>query len=146
LFAWNLGQGATIAVVTVSVPLADAPPNVPVMAAVDVAGTADVATVNVALKAPAATVTVAGVVAMGSLDDKLTTAPPVPAGPVRVTVPVDGVPPTTEAGLSVTLRGTGVVMVRVSASETVPSFAVIVAVVAAVTIEVVTEKVADVAL
>ena len=146
MFAWNLGQGATIAVVTVSVPLADAPPNVPVMAAVDVAGTADVATVNVALKAPAATVTVAGVVAMGSLDDKLTTAPPVPAGPVRVTVPVDGVPPTTEAGLSVTLRGTGVVMVRVSASETVPSFAVIVAVVAAVTIEVVTEKVADVAL
>jgi len=136
IFWRRLGHGATTAGVTVKMPLADAPPYVAVIVAADVAGTADVVTVKVALVAPAATVTVAGVVAMGSLDDRLTTAPPVPAGPVSVTVPVEGVPPITEAGLRVTLRGTGVVIASVPVTEVVPNLAVIVAVVAVVTIEV----------
>lgn len=48
------------------------------------------------------TVTVAGTVAATVLLlDKLTTAPPGGAAPLRVTVPLEAFPPTTEGGLSV---------------------------------------------
>jgi hypothetical protein len=61
-----------------------------------------VLTVNVALLAPAATVTVAGTVAVDVLLlERETTAPPVGAGPLSVTVPVEGDPPVTLVGLSV---------------------------------------------
>ena len=64
--------------------------------------TALVFTVNVALLAPAATVTVAGTVAVDVLLlERETTAPPVGAGPLSVTVPVEGDPPVTLAGFSV---------------------------------------------
>lgn len=61
-------------------------------------------TVKVALVAPAGTVTLplGGTVATdGSLLERETTAPPPGAGPFRVTVPVEGFPPVTVAGLRV---------------------------------------------
>ena len=58
-----------------------------------------VVTVNVALVAPAATVTLAGTVATPVLLLVSATAtPPAGAGPFNVTVPVDGLPPTTVVG------------------------------------------------
>jgi hypothetical protein len=64
--------------------------------------TALVLTVNVALLAPAATVTVAGTVAVDVLLlEREMAAPPVGAGPLSVTVPVEGDPPVTLVGFSV---------------------------------------------
>jgi ABC-type Na+ efflux pump permease subunit len=62
--------------------------------------TADVVVVNVAVELPALTVTEAGVEALALLSDSDTTMPPAGAGPVRVTVPVEEVPPVTLAGLT----------------------------------------------
>jgi len=60
-----------------------------------------VLTVKVALLAPAATVTLAGTVAAAVLSlIRETAAPPVGAGPLNVTVPVDCAPPVTLIGLS----------------------------------------------
>jgi hypothetical protein len=64
--------------------------------------TALVFTVNVALVAAAATVTLAGTVAEALLLERVTTAPPLGAGPLRVTMPVEGDPPVTLFGLSAT--------------------------------------------
>src|SRR5438094_10025375 len=59
-----------------------------------------VLTVKVALVLPAGTVTLAGTVAAPVLLlDKLTTAPPLGAGPLSVTVPVEELPPVTLDGL-----------------------------------------------
>src|SRR5215510_9607601 len=59
-------------------------------------------TVKVALLAPAATVTLAGTVATPVLLlDRATTAPPVGAALVSVTVPCDVLPPVTLVGFSV---------------------------------------------
>jgi len=67
--------------------------------------------VNVAVVAPAATVTVAGTVpADVRLDDKLTTNPPVGAALEMVTVPVDGVPPITDVGFIERALSTGAVI------------------------------------
>jgi hypothetical protein len=57
--------------------------------------------VKVALVAPYATVTLAGTVAAAVVSlERETAAPPLGAGPLRVTVPVEGVPPVTLVGLS----------------------------------------------
>jgi hypothetical protein len=65
------------------------------------AATALVLTVNIALVAPAATITLAGTLAAAVLLlDSVTCAPPVGAGPLSVTVPVEEFPPVTLAGLS----------------------------------------------
>ena len=65
--------------------------------------TAVVATVKVAVVPPAATITLVGTVAtVGRLLVKLTPMPPVGAGPLRVTVPVDAFPPATLAGFTPT--------------------------------------------
>ena len=79
-----------------------------------------VVTVKVALVAPAATVTLAGTVATAVLLlDSVTTAPPLGAAPLRVTVPCEELPPVTLVGFSVSED-------RVTAGETV-SVAVLVA-------------------
>ncbi|HZD32496.1 MAG TPA: hypothetical protein VE779_12645 [Candidatus Angelobacter sp.] len=63
-----------------------------------------VVTVNVAVVALAATVTVAGTCAAAVLLlDKATVAPPEGAEWVRVRVAVEDVPPTTEVGFNVTV-------------------------------------------
>jgi len=77
------------------------------MTGVDVV-TALVLTVNVALLAPAATVTLAGTVAVGVLLlERETAAPPVGAGPLSVTVPVEGDPPVTLVGFNVSEERVG---------------------------------------
>ena len=67
--------------------------NVPVMITVVFAFTPLVPTVKVAEVWPDGTITFVGTVAAGLLLERATVVPPAPAGPVRVTVPVDGVPP-----------------------------------------------------
>ena len=63
------------------------------------AATALVVMLNVALAAPAATVTLAGTDAAGLLLESATCAPPAGAGPFSVTVPEAGLPPVRLAGL-----------------------------------------------
>ena len=63
--------------------------------------TMDVLTVKDALVAPAGTVTLEGTLAAPLLLESVTIAPPAGAGPVSVTVPVEGVPPMTLVGFSV---------------------------------------------
>jgi len=87
--------------VTVSEAVLVTPPEDPVMVTGAEAVTVLVLTVKVELLAPAATVTLAGTVAAAVLSlERETAAPPLGAGPLRVTVPVDGDPPVTLAGLS----------------------------------------------
>jgi hypothetical protein len=65
-----------------------------------------VETLKVAVLAPAETVTVAGTVAAAVFEEvSATTVPPAGAGPLRVTVPVEGVPLTTLVGLTETIEG-----------------------------------------
>ena len=79
--------------------------------AVVTALTGVVLTVNVTEVEPAGTVTEAGTVALVELEDRLTTVPPVPAAPFRVTVPVELVPPVTVVGDSeIELRTAGVIV------------------------------------
>lgn len=94
--------------VTVSAAVLVAPPYAPVIVTgVDVP-TALVVIVNVALVAPAATVTLAGGVATAVLLlDSVTAAPPAGAGAVSVAVPCTGFPPTTLAGVSVMVDSDG---------------------------------------
>ncbi len=92
-----------------------------------------VVTVNVAVVAPAATVTLAGTVAADVLLlDKVTTVPAEGAGPVKVTVPVEEVPPVTLEGLSASEVRAGRSTVKVA-----------VLVVPLSTAEIVTEVLAD---
>jgi hypothetical protein len=71
-------------------------------------GTAFVVIGNVALVAPAATVTLAGTVAADVLSlPSDTIAPPPGAGFVSVTVPVEGLPPTTLDGLTCRVLNAG---------------------------------------
>jgi hypothetical protein len=63
--------------------------------------TAVVVTLKLTDELPAGTFTVAGTIALlGLLLNKLTTKPPVGAGAVSVTVPLDATPPRTVVGLS----------------------------------------------
>jgi len=78
--------------------------------------TARVVAVKAALVAPAGMVTLAGTVATtGLLLESETTAPPVKAGPLSMTLPVEGDPPLTLGGFSVSMvRVGGGVKVRVA--------------------------------
>ena len=71
-------------------------------------GTATVVNENVALVLPPGTETVAGTkVTEGLLLDSDTSAPPLGAGPLSATVPVEPLPPTTEDGLKDRETSTG---------------------------------------
>ena len=96
----RVGRGGG-AGVTVSEADRVAPPKAPEILTVVDAATVLVLTVNIALVAPAATVTLAGTLAAAVLLlDRVTCAPPVGAGPLSVTVPVDEFPPITLVGFS----------------------------------------------
>ncbi len=71
--------------------------------------TALVLTVKFALLAPAARVTVEGTLAAPLSLESCTCAPPVSAGPLSVTVPMDCVPPVTFVGFSVSEESVGAV-------------------------------------
>ena len=87
--------------VTVSEADRVAPLYVPEIVIVVDAATALVLTVNVALVAPAATVTLDGTRAAAVLLlESVTVAPPAGAAPLSVTVPVDEFPPVTLVGFS----------------------------------------------
>jgi hypothetical protein len=74
-----------------------------------------VVTVKFALNVPPATVTLAGTWPAGLLLLSGTATPPVGASPLSVTVPVDGFPPTTLVGFTVTDdRLTGTVTINVA--------------------------------
>lgn len=74
-----------------------------------------VVTVKVVDLAPTATVTVGGTVAIAVLLlVRATTMPPVGAGPLSVTVPVDGLPPTTLVGFTATEDNVAGVTIRVA--------------------------------
>jgi hypothetical protein len=77
-------------------------------------GIVDVVAVKFALVAPAGTVTVAGTVTLGLDETNVTTAPSGPAGPFRVTLPVDTAPPTTKFGVKETALGIDGVIARVA--------------------------------
>lgn len=101
---------------------------------------------NVAVEAPDGTVTDAGTVPTWRFEDcRATVNPPVGAGPERVTVPVDGVPPITLVGLKVTPVKTGAVIVRTAVAEAPFAVAVMVEVASEATPTVVTVKVVLVA-
>ena len=86
---------------TVSVAVRVAPPKEPEMVTLFVTLTPTVLIVKVALVAPAATVTLAGVDAtVGLLLDSVTTAPPLGAALLSATVPCEVLPPTRLMGLS----------------------------------------------
>jgi hypothetical protein len=70
--------------------------------------------VNVALVEPAGTVTLAGTVAAALPEVRLTDIPPVGAGPVKVTVPVDDVPPMTAVGFKLTPDTIGALTVKLA--------------------------------
>jgi hypothetical protein len=94
--------------VTVSAALLVAPANAPEIVTVVEVLTAAVVTLNIALAEPAATVTLAGTVAIGVLLlESVTVAPPVGAAAVSVAVPCTAFPPTTVVGLSVMLDRDG---------------------------------------
>ena len=130
---------------TVIVAVLDTPLRVAVIVKDDAVVTALVVIVKVADVAPAATVTLAGTVPMVVDEDaRVTTAPPVGAALVNITVPVTGTPPvtavTTVVRVDKTAAGGVTVMVAVPVDPLVE--AVMVAFVLATTDPAVTVKVA----
>jgi len=129
--------------VTVKTAVALVLPCVAVIVEVVFAETANDVAVNVAVVAPAGTVTVAGTVAAAVLlDVSETIVPPAGAAAPSVTVPVEVLPPVTVDGYKVSaIAG---IIVSVDVFDT-PKVAVIVAFTLAVTVVVETVKVVEVA-
>jgi hypothetical protein len=119
-------------------------PYVAEMLAFTSAGTGTVAIENVAVVAPAATVTVEGTVAVALSLRSETIAPPAGAGLFKVTVPVEPRPPVTVDGLKLRDETAGGLIVREAACVT-PKVALIAAVVVVPTAVVFTGNVAVVA-
>ena len=86
----------------VSVAVFEVDPNLPVIVAVALTPAVVVVTLNDAVVLPAATLTEFGTLAPARLLASDTVVPPDGASAVRVTVPVDEVPPKTVVGLRVT--------------------------------------------
>jgi hypothetical protein len=93
-------------------------PSVAVTVAVVLVPTLMVFTVKVTEVFPASTVTLAGVLALGDPLVRRITTPPVGAAPVRVTVPVELLPPKTEVGLSVRRITVGGITFRLAVAVT----------------------------
>jgi hypothetical protein len=136
-----------LAAVRPSVPVVEDPLAEAVIVAVCSVETTLVVTVNVIEVEPAGTVTVppVGTMAAVSLEESVTTTPPVGAACVRVTVPTEDAPPTTLAGLNETEATPTPVTARVPVWLEPFAVAVIVADVLAPTGTVVTVKVPVVA-
>jgi hypothetical protein len=98
----------------VSVAVLVVPLNVPDTTAEVTEETEVVVTVKLAEVAPDGIVTDAGTVALVVLDERVTTTPVDPAGLLRVTMPVEDVPPVTEVGDTVTLVRVAALIVRVA--------------------------------
>ena len=81
---------------------------------VEVATALLVLRLKLALVPPAGTVTLAGTTAAGSLLESVTCAPPAGAGAFSVTVPVEGLPPVTLVGLTVSEETIGGITVSVA--------------------------------
>lgn len=121
---------------------AEVDPIVAVIVATVTFDTGTELTVNEARVDPAGTETLEGRDAATLLDAKLTTSPPVGAGPFNVIVPIEEVPPTTKVGANVKPFGTGEVTVRVVATTVAESDAESVATVEVETADVETVKLA----
>ena len=132
--------GGTIA----STAVLDVDPFLAVRVAVVLVATALVVTANVTELAPAPIVTVFGTVTTALLLDSATTKPPGSAFPLRVTVPIEVLPPVTLLGLTATDESVGRVMVSVADWVPPLRLAVIVAVTEALTALVVIVNVPDV--
>jgi hypothetical protein len=141
----DLSETEAAAGFTVSAAVLETAPFVAVIVTAVTAVTVDVVTVNVAVVAPAATVTDTGTDATALFDASVTTKPPAGAADVRVTVPVLDVPPVTDVGFKATVLSTGAVIPRDADWLVAPSVAVIVADAFAATAVVVTVNVAIVA-
>jgi hypothetical protein len=93
--------------VTVSVAVRVSPlETAEIVATVDVV-VAVVVMTKLALLDPAGTVTLAGTVAAGESSESDITVPPLDAGALRVTVPVEALPPGTLVGLTLTATRDG---------------------------------------
>ncbi len=121
---------------------ADLPAAVAERLAVLFEATADVLTVKVADVAPLAMDTLEGTVASAMSERRATVIPPLAAGLLMVTVPVELVPPTTDVGETARPVIVGALTARVAVPFVVPTVPVMVAVVLKVTGAVVTVKVA----
>lgn len=106
--------------VIVNVPVADVPPNDPVIVTRVDDATTVVLTTKEAVEAPPATVTVTGGLALALFEPSPTTVPPAGAGPESVTVPVVDLPPITETGENVIPVGSGGLIVSGVVVVTVP--------------------------
>ncbi len=114
------GNGLVDGGVTVNIAVLLTPLDVAVTVTLVFAPTVAVVTVKFALVAPAATVTLAGTLATDEFELlRLSTAPPLGAPLLSVTVPVDGLPPTTLVGLTVSAVSDGGVGVGCGAGFTV---------------------------
>ncbi len=104
-------------------------PNDADIAAVVWEVTAEAETVNVDEVLPAGIVTDAGTATDGTALRSDTAAPPLEAGPLSVTVPIEVPPPARVVGFSVTAVRTGAVTVRLAEADEPLASAVTVAVV-----------------
>jgi hypothetical protein len=117
-----------------------------VMVAVPLAVMLEAVAEKVAEVAPAATVTEAGTESAALLSERVTTAPPAGAALLRVTVQVEEAPEVSEVGLQERLVGMVVVTKpREKVTEEPDREAVMMAVLSAVSVAAVAEKVAEVA-
>jgi hypothetical protein len=120
-------------------------PSVAVSVAFTAWATPIVETEIVAEVAPAGTTTLAGTVAEASDDVKLTVAPPVPAGPLRFTVPAAELPPIRALGDTENELRTALLTVSVAVAVPPPPDAVIVETIFELTPTVLTLNVPEVA-
>ena len=118
---------ASVGGVMVSVAVCFTEPTVAVTTADVVVETAEVETVNVAVFCPDGTTTFAGTIAAELLELKVTVVPLEGASPVRVTVPVEVVPPETEVGERDRFAKSGGVIVKLAEADADPDPAVITA-------------------